>query len=858
MRKQRINKAWGLVVLATLALSACDNEVETISREFTFNATMEQLQNADNNGAKVQLVNEEWTYWELYDSISLASNASLGSSGTPQINGTKTLYSGWLVNPGSSDYSDYNGVFISTLTEVDGAPASTWFVGIHPANYKKHIVTYTGDDGSHGFKANVYLDSVQHYRHDSSYARQLLPMIATYDGPQWGPDPGQSPDPPRLDFHSLAGLVRLQLVNSTGSNTAITKIELKSLDFASAPDSYDGDKKRPLCGRFQVDSLYRFNAYLKRSSFKAPKTLPDNGNGDGYTLILDMDGSLEFNQNDLKSFYIVLPAFHGMDLTTNYRLQMKVYNAAGQVCTKTFNAHTRRNGITYLRAIDITAFNESAGTGTPTIVGNGTSTRPFKIYTLADLVYVRDRFNAPDPSGNVYINGQRVTSNTWFRIMRSDITLTTGNWDTSITNFVGHMTYYSTAAHALHGITNQSCRPIFTSIANGGVVSGLTVITNSILNFNDNSPRNEADYSPLCSVNNGVIEDCRNISPVGLELEKRPFFGKVGANTCYAGICITNNGTIRGSSCAVLRTFENSSNFAGICKVNTGTIQGCMLTAPVSVTGAVNGAGVCYTNNNMVKDCYCEVSYYSTPMGATNWGGIVYQNSGGLSATVQNCYVSANSIIHTSGNLGGIVCINNGATVENCHNLSTSLLGMNVGGIVATLEAGLVRNCFVDDSAMFITLYNTSGSHYAGGIVAVQNGGDINNCYTIVKHIVVNALDATGKYGALVGYMSTASAHVNNCYALEVDAATPQFYGTKTAGTLTYCHLVGGTQDGVDGITTINTENLATLLTSLNGHIPSGGFNWTRGTLTGNPDYDKDRAPSLSLPASSKKHLKRK
>ena len=281
MRKQRINKVWGLVVLATLAFSACDNEVETISREFTFNATMEQLQNADNNGAKVQLVNEEWTYWELYDSISLVSNASLGSSGSPQINGTKTLYSGWLVNPGGDDYSDYNGVFISTLSEVDGAPTTQYFLGIHPANYKNHLVTYTGT-GEHGFKANVYLDSVQHYRHDSSYARQVLPMIAAYDGPVWGSGAGESPDPYRLDFHSLAGLVRLQLLNGTGNAVNISKIELTSTT------------SLPLAGLFPVDDLYTFDAHLNTSgATETTNTLTLS------TSETDPTGSLAFESNEL-------------------------------------------------------------------------------------------------------------------------------------------------------------------------------------------------------------------------------------------------------------------------------------------------------------------------------------------------------------------------------------------------------------------------------------------------------------------------------------------------------------------------------------------------------------------------------
>lgn len=814
-----MRRLWMLVALVlTATFTSCVDD--TVSRQYTLNATMEQLQNADSYGTKVQLVNEEWTYWEGYDSINIISNAS-------KDNGSGKLFTGWLVDGGGGDYSDYNGVFITTLEEKDGE-SSQWFVGVHPANYQKHQITYSGTS-NHGFTAKVWLDPVQHYRHDSSYARQVLPMIATYDGPVWGSGPGESPDPYRLDFHSLAGLVRLQLLNGTGNAVNISKIELTSTTTL------------PLAGLFPVDDLYTFDAHLNTSgATETTNTLTLS------TSETDPTGSLAFESNELKSFYLVLPAFQGMDATTEYHLSMTVYTTENKTFKKSFTAKTRRNGITYLRAINITEFAESdgAGTGNPVLVGYGTSTRPFKIYTVADLQYVRDRFNA---GGEVRINGQVVTRDTWFRIMRSDIVLTDANWRAGINNFTGHMTYYSNAPHVTHGIVNQSYVPVFSSISADGVVKGLAVVTNSDLDFN--SLGTGTDYSPLCGTNNGRIEDCRNISPEGLEGDARRFVGKVGGGSCYAGICITNNGTITGSDYSAIRTLTNTSNFAGICKENNGTVQGCALSSPAVVEGPGNRGGIVYQNNGTVSDCYCNISY-SNFSNTANWGGIVYQNNTGSSHLVTNCYVSPTAILRSNGNVGGIVCINNG-TVNYCRNESYALRGKEVGGIVATLSSGVVSNSYCNDPGLFITLYQSASTHSAGGIVAVQSGSStIRNCFAVIKHFTLNTGDATGTYGAVVGRITSPLATVENCYAYELDEGTPHFYGSNNGGTLTNCHLLGATQADVDGITTVNHASLEALLTSLNTHKPDGGLAWTRGLAAGNES--DTQVPYLVAPASAK------
>ena len=850
------NKTIGLLLGGMLALAGCTPEEH--QSQFSFNATMEQLQNADNS--KVQLVNEEWTYWEFYDSINLVSNAS-----TRDGSGNCQLFTGWLVNGGGGDYSDYDGVFISTLTE-SSAGASNWFVGIHPANYEKHQITYDGS-GNHGFAAKVYLEPIQHYRHDSSYARQVLPMIATYDGPKWGDGEGETSTPYRLDFHTLAGLVRLQIVNGTVETKNISKIELTSIDFDSAPDD-DGSTKRPLCGLFAVNNLYNFDAHLNKSTFVAP-----GGGDDGYTLTLSMSdnaatGSLEFRPNDLKSFYVVLPAFHGIDVSTYYRLTMTVYTDDHKKFSKNFTVRTRRNGITYMRAINITEFvNDDSGdngSGAPVLVGNGTSTRPFKIYTFADLKYVRDQFHNPDASGNVYINGQLVTGGTYFRVMRSDIILRDATWTGGIENFRGHFTYYSNAPNVTHGIINRSVQPLFQSITADGYVNDLAVISDSLINITPASVTNP-DYSPLCYTNYGHITDCRVISPTNLSSDNRKFIGKGTTHSCYAGICVENksSGVVTNCICYVVRTLEGSSDFAGICKDNSGIINACATTSPLSVSGALWAGGICLHNNSQISNCYCDFHYTS---GTTDWGGIVYDNTETGSSIVSNCYFSPNGIIRGTGTIGGIVC-QNGGTIEYCRAEQGSLRGSTVGGIAATVSAGELRNCYVNDSNMVIYMNNAQpADHYAGGLVGYLDGGEINNCFALMNRVDIAAADATGKIGTVVGYINNGT--VRNCYGLSVTAAAPTFYGGKanTGVILKNCFLVsssGATQSGVGRIygehDHANSEegevnDLSELCTKLNLREELGTANysaWQRETL--HPDYHDIHAPYLVNPNTSKK-----
>lgn len=801
------NKKWLFLAGLLLVFAGCTDDLT--QHQFSFNATVEPLQNTDNNGSKVQLLNEQWTAWEIYDSISLVSNASTVTGGKCD------LYTGWLVDGGLSTNSDYDGVFISTLTERDNE-TSQWFVAIHPAGYDKHQITYTGST-NHGFSAKVFLNSVQNYRHDSSYARQLLPMVATYDGPEYVPG---TTDPYRLDFHSLAGIVRLQLVNGTGSDQNISKIELESI----TPTGSDTISRKPLCGLFPVKNLYRFNAHLDAANVTSP----------GYTLTLSTaasgaTGSLPFAANDIKSFYIVLPAFHGMDTTTFFHLRMTVHTTDHKKCSKSFTVRTRRNGITYLRAIDITNFNASTGEGTPGLVGNGTSTRPFKIYTYDDLRYVQYCFSHPVGT-TVYINGQAVTANTHFRIMRSDIELDPDTWTEGIKNFVGTMSYIAngTTEHT-PGITNNTNVPLFHNINSDGKVTGLTIRSGSseAIQYTNNN----GSFSPLCNMNQGIIENCNFTSLPGTTVI---FQNRVNDSTCFAGICAINDGgLIQGCGCTAKGTYSATGGvnsrvmFAGICYRNLGTIKDCYAASGLSVEGNVSlAAGICFDNKSYIMDCYYAARINVNPTAITSWGAIAYRNTSPWSY-IDHCYSSDNSMLTSTGNsvMGGIVCEHRDGTVNYCWS-EAQMRGVKVGGIATTVSGGTLQNCFINDSLFLITLNANSSTHYAGGLAAEMTSGSINNCFSLIHS--VTRYDANGIYGTVVGNL--AGGTVDNCYGLEVTSSNTPFYGTNTGGTLNHCYVVKGSQTGVTGINTVNATTLENLKDNLNSNIPMGGQYWTRGS----------------------------
>jgi hypothetical protein len=165
--------------------------------------------------------------------------------------------------------------------------------------------------------------------------------------------------------------------------------------------------------------------------------------------------------------------------------------------------------------------------------------------------------------------------------------------------------------------------------------------------------------------------------------------------------------------------------------------------------------------------------------------------------------------------VGGIVAENIGTNskVDYCW-VAGQLRGVNAGGIVKSLAAGKVINCFNSPSAI-ITMSGTTG--YGGGLVGQMSGGSIQNSYT--ADVVVTRLSESVTIGGIVG--DAVAGTVDNCYNYESNRL---FYGNKTAAvTSSNSHMVDGTQEDVAAV---QTTALEAMEAALNAHVPEGGKQW--------------------------------
>ena len=754
MKKQTIAT---LALILALLPAACRKEKAIVDRQFSFNATIEQPTATDSD-AKVYLHNEHFIIWEHDDEVSIGSNMT-----TTGTEGGRA----WLSSATGADWADYNGLFLAELPE-----GSKYFLALHPSS-DNNVIRATGGESADFPQISIELPSVQPYRDDAkadyTFDKQVFPMVAWYGG-TWGEDPNT---PFNLDFLSLGAIVRLQFVNKTGSDANIKKIEITS-------------DNRQLCGMFTVNNYKTHNPYL---------TATDNSSN--RTVTIDCE-NVAFPQNDLKTFYFVVPAIAGRETTTANTMTARVYNGSDQYREMRFSVNTRRNGITYMQALEINSW--TSGTMTPSISGNGTEDRPFKVYTIEDLQYLRDCYNSVART----INGQPITADTYIKIMRSDIELTNSNWLSGIRNFEGHLLAMNHQSHP--GITN-SCQnaPLFESIGANGEVVGLTVKCSS-----SNNLTNSTGVSPFCGQNDGHIIDCILTNKPGSTDYIISIFSS------FAGICVTNNGTLQGCRCEGKIQVQSNKNFAGICLQNNGTIVGCQASDITMRDFSAKGAGICYNNSatGVVRDCYFASNIMNSN---ADWGGIVYDNSG----IVEHCYLSHTGHIYTSKSVGGIVRNNLQGQVNYCW-VAGPLQGKDVGGIVDSLVNGQVVNCFNESTAMLTV---TAASSVCGGLAAYVRGGSIENSY--VKSITITRQNTSAIVGGIAGVVRNGT--MINCYSSE---SFRTFYGTSTSSSYQYCYLIGGNQTN---ITTYNSDRTYVALCSdLNSHVSGDYKGWQQnpsGTL---------------------------
>lgn len=702
--KRRFLKYFAMASVLMMAV-ACKPEVELVNLNFA----SEMEQPTANDSTKTYLAMERYIHWESTDEIKVYS----GDGG----------YSGWsnvrdvAVSPRADaryadidvpgfEYADhYYGVFPASAA-FDDNPKMVRFLSDY---------AYTGSDPNQG--------------QDLTYPKPGFPMVAYHDATDRWYHGTENEELPAFDFHSLCGLARIQFTVAAGLGTKnISKIEFTKVDGAE------------IAGVFSVANIDKYEPTVAFSS-------------DGTTVTFNCSNTT-VAPGKLITLYLPLPATsHSVGATAGnpntqaYNIKMSIYDDQNNVFSKSFRVNIRRNSLSYVRAITIDSWNNTSTNATVGMVGCGTELRPFQIYMVDDLKKVRAAF-----TGNKTINGVAITSDTYFRVVRSDIVLNESNWDGGIANFEGHFIYK--AGHATDaGITNTSKHPIFESISGNGSVEGLTVkgtITSTT----------GTEFSPFCNVNEGRIEDCR-------------FAGSLTSATAdLAGLCCTNKGNL--VNCSNTGTINASGAgriAAGICLANQGTIQAFNLSSS-NVKAAKAAAGICYTNaaGATVQNSQITLTYGTVTPITYQFGGIVFVNNG----TIKNCEVLGQ--IYSTEEVGGI-CHTNNKLIDACRIGISTMRGANnqmdfVGGVAARqLAAGAeIRNCF-NSAQMTANVQAVRGT--AGGIVGKLEAGNVFNCYTDYEV----AYATSYRYGMIVG--DATGGLVENCYAGR-DLAN--FYGTSLSG----------------------------------------------------------------------------
>ncbi|MBQ2508776.1 MAG: hypothetical protein II532_03295, partial [Bacteroidales bacterium] len=722
-----------MVAAMTLLLSSCDPEYEMVTIDM--GAYMEQPYS--DSDSKNYLVNEEFIYWEEGDRIAVSSESDNINIGTLRFGaGTPTAFYR-LTIPVDADGDAY-GAYAAVYPYEAGAKAMTKGGGTtQRLDYPDTMPYRAGATNA-----------------DFTFGQNSYPMVAySYASRRTAWDPRDSTSHDTLGFHSVSGILRLQFYAATGQSKTIKEIEIESY----------GNNRKQISGLFDIKRIQYYNPYL----------VPAGTNDKKYTIrITDVNQTLGRDaKNGLFTFYLPLPAQTGKETGsghsdtnyTGYRLKVKLLTTDGKKSEKVLNAKIRRNAITMMDALEITGWSDAAssdhGSSNVQVVGNGTALRPFQIYTVEDLQKIRNAYNAGDAGR---INGQRITENTYIKVVRTDIILNTENWTAGINNFKGHFRCSSGSPTAA-GITNNSHVPLFESISSQGSVDSVTV-KGTIADYEQGVP-----FSPLCNVNQGVMRNCVNQVNV------------TSKNASVAGICVSNSNLITGcrneGDLMKHALSATTINVAGICLNNN---DGAVIRASTTLTRALlqgdNVAGVCMNNNSggMVRDCNTIISRTAQ---TSNWGCIVFYNN--ANANVQNCYAAG--ILSTSGTVGGIVNVNRG-NVLGCRNQMTLIVGLGlVAGIAATMESGEIRNCFQDG---FGNITTQDGPVTCGGLVAYMTGGKVSNCYSTFQCTLGHAQPGSHVGGA-VGVINAGS--FENVYVY--DGVGKVFYSSiTTPATLSNCY----------------------------------------------------------------------
>jgi hypothetical protein len=289
----------------------------------------------------------------------------------------------------------------------------------------------------------------------------------------------------------------------------------------------------------------------------------------------------------------------------------------------------------------------TAGFPATAFTGSGTALNPYLIYTLAQLVTMRDNVNS-DTAGTG-------ASAKVYKLM-ADIDL-----NVSPHNATPGWIPIGTSVHPFKGIF----------YGNGKVISNLYI----------NAPT-ASNQGLFGSLNGGTINDLglNNVS-VSAKFYVGGLAGQISSSSVINNCYVTGAGTITGAI-----NGNNTGGLVGMCSAAGGSspITNCYST--VIVDGNQYSGGLVGSNNDSyVGQCYATGSVTGTIEGV---GGLVGYNSG----TIENSYSSG--AVTSSVTSGGFVGINRGP-LTNCYETGAiNSTAYWTGGLVGSHISGSYTSCF--------------------------------------------------------------------------------------------------------------------------------------------------------------------
>jgi len=174
--------------------------------------------------------------------------------------------------------------------------------------------------------------------------------------------------------------------------------------------------------------------------------------------------------------------------------------------------------------------------------------------------------------------------------------------------------------------------------------------------------------------------------------------------------------------------------------VRSGTVQNSWFDGNTIGPIYVGNIAGYVSSGSTVKYCYASGSASAT---AYNAGGIVGHNYG----TVQYCYSNVNV---TGGSPAGGIAGRNDGTIDSCYSTGSVTGGQSTGGIVGQSAgaAAVVKNCYATGN-----IYGNGNGGGNGGIVGLNQAATVQNCVALSPGII-RASGTETSYYRVIGYNS--------------------------------------------------------------------------------------------------------